>query len=271
MAISPKEYYEGLLKTAGVADDKRQALLSVLEDETVSKALANDAIAPRLRQDEFSRQMDALKADRTKWESWYSQALTDTQKNAAAVADYEARVRAYEAAYGALDGQPTNGKPVITPVQGDFISKKDFDSELQRRDTQFISLLKDGISLGTRHLHEFKEPLDTDALAKVAVEKGMTLKQAYDEMVGPRRAEMSTAQRKAEIEQAKAEAVRDYASKHHMPTDTQPKEYHAIFDRDTAKMAETKDGRLTTQGERQVRDGFVEAWNTANAGQTSGT
>jgi hypothetical protein len=266
MAVDTRQYVEELFKAAGVSDDNvKQAVTNFFTNEAVSKRVADDI----LRQQDYSRNMDALKTERTKWEEWYAKATQDYEKNARAVADSEARIRAYETAYGQLDGQQPE-KQVIAPVQ-DVITKKDFEAELQKRDAQYISLLKDGITLGTRHLYEFKEPLDTEALAKVAVEKNVTLRQAYDEMVAPRRAELSAAQHKAEIEQAKAEAVRDYASRHHLPADTQPREYHPIFDQDTSKQAEMKDGRLTLQGERQVREGFVEAWNQATTGQTSGT
>src|SRR6266849_7969112 len=70
-----KEYYEGLLKKAGVADDKRQAILTAIDDENVSNALNEDLLAPRLRQDDYSRNMDILKADKEKWTGFYQNLL----------------------------------------------------------------------------------------------------------------------------------------------------------------------------------------------------
>lgn len=264
-----KEYYENILKQAsGVSEEKRKALITVLEDEAIAAALQADVIAPRMRQEDYSRNMNALGDEKKKWQDWYAKALDADAKREQELATARQRAAAYEAAYGTGQQQQ-----VIQPVQqADVFSRKDFEAEIAKRDQQVIGLLKDGMSLASRHAVEFKEALDTEELAKIAVDKGLTLRAAYDQMVAPRRATLSDEQRKAEIQRAKDEAVRDYAAKHHIPVDTQPREYHPIFDRDTSKQVEyvANTGRLSPTGERQLRDNFVAEWNKAGSG-TSGT
>ena len=258
-----KEYYEGVLKTAGVSEAKRQVLMAALDDEEISKALQAEAVAPKLRQDDYSRNMDALKADRQKWEKFYADNLTWK-------AQEEARIAQLLAGGG-------NGEDVIRTTGQEFETfKKTWQDELtksnQQRDAQVVNLLKDGMFLASQHAVEFKEALDTEALAKIAMEKGKSLRDAYADLVAPRRAELQSTQHKEELKRVADEAVRDYAAKHHIPVDTQPREYHPIFDRDPAKQVEYQPntGRLSPTAERQLRSNFVDTWNEAGA-KTSGT
>src|ERR1700690_4523048 len=131
-----KEYYEGILKQAGVSDTKRQALVAVLDDEEISKALNSDVIAPRLRQEDYSRNQDALKAEKDKWTKWYTDTLTQTQQNQKLVADYEAKVKAFEQQYGSLD----DGKVVTQTVQADFLKKDDVEKMLQQQGNQMLTI-----------------------------------------------------------------------------------------------------------------------------------
>lgn len=274
MAISAKEFYEGILNTAGVSTEKRQALLAALADEDIARALTNDAIAPRLRQDEFSRKMDEAKAERER-------AVAEREKSTKYYADLlqwkageEAKLEA--ALAGAAGDTDPARRQLIQQVQSMDDFQKTLKSELDRRDQLQISLLKDGMHLASQHVYEFKEPLDSEALARIATEKGLSLKQAYDEMVGPRRMELSKVQRDTELAKAREEGARDALSKHKIPIDTTPREYHVMLDRDPSKQVGVNDyvpnsGKLSPTAERQLRDNFVNEWNTAPAGATSGT
>lgn len=262
MAVDVKAYYEGMLKQAGVSEAKRQALVAQLDDAEVAKALADDAIAPRLRQDEFSRNMDALKTDKQKTAEYYQTLVTwkaDQQR--------------------ILDEAAANGgrQEVIQQVQPDLAKlEKKWEEQLAQRDGQMIGLLKTGMSLASQHAVEFKERLDVDALEKIAIDKKVSLQQAYDEYVAPRRAETTQAQRTAEIAKAREEGAREFASKHKIPVDTQPREYHVLLDRDPKKQVGAdsyvpNSGQLGPADTRQLRENFVNAWETAPARDTSGT
>src|SRR5258708_136810 len=99
-----KEYYEGVLKAAGAAlpAEKQQAFMALVSDPDFEKVLNADVVQPRMRQDEFSRQLDALKAKEKTWTDWYSGALAKTAEDQKVVEAARAKVAAYEQQYGAL-------------------------------------------------------------------------------------------------------------------------------------------------------------------------
>jgi len=267
-----KQYIEQLAQTAGLSQEEKDNILKVAANEKFSKALADDV----LRQADYSRSMDALKADKDKWTKFYSENLTWKQNNERVLSDYETRLAAYEAQYGQINNNQT-----IQTVNQDFLTRKDFEAEWAKRSAQsdaaHISLTKAMGRLASQHVLEFKEALDTDALEKVCVDKNLPLQQAYEEMVGPRRAEYRSVAHKAEIAKAVEEGVRDFASKNKIPVDSKGREsYHVMFDRDPSKQVGVQDyvpnsGQLSNTATRQLRDNFVEAWNSAPASETSGT
>ena len=266
MSVDAKKYMEELLEAAGVSDDNvKQAVSQVFSNEKASKKLADDL----LRQQDYSRSMNELKAEKDKWTDWYGKASQEFAANAQLVEQTRREKAAYEAIYGPLGQQ---GQVVQQVQQQPDLSafEKKMNEEFAKRDQQYVSLLKDGMKLTAQHYHEFREPLDTDALAQVAVDKKLTLRQAYDEMVGQRRLE---AQQKAFAEKlaaAREEGARDFASKHKLPVDTQPREHHVLFD-NTAQPVVTdyqkNTGTLSPQARNSLRESFINAYT--EAGQTS--
>lgn len=264
-----KQYAEELLKAAGVTDDaSKQAVLNVFSNEAAAKYV-NDST---LRQQDYSRNMDALKADKDKWQKFYQDTLTWKATEEQRLADLDARVKAYEAAY---PDEGNGRQPVIQPVQGDFISKKDFDQKLAEMGTQFVGLAKVMGSLASRHVLEFKEPLDTEELAKVAAERGLTAQQAYDAMVQPKREASQKASFEAQLKAAREEGAREFATKHKIPADPGQREFHNIFDRkvggDGAVVTDYQPNsqQLTPAASRSLRDDFVTSWNSTRPGNTS--
>src|SRR5882724_6906134 len=171
-----KEYYENIIKQAGgtISAEKSQAFMTMISDPDFEKVLAADVVQPRMRQDEFSRQLDALKAKEKMWTDWYSGALAKTAENQKVVEADRAKVAAYEQQYGALsDADRQELVRQTTTPPGDWISKKDFEAAQQTQQQNTLGLFKIGLKLTSKHLHEFKEPLDIDELAKVATEKGI--------------------------------------------------------------------------------------------------
>lgn len=262
--MNAKEYTEQLAQSAGLSQEEKDNLLKIVAgNEKLAKGLEEGVM---LRSD-YSRKQDELKADKEKTSKYYGELVTWK-------ATEQERLDALYAGNGNGNGERT----VIQTVQNpDVVTKRDMEAELQKRDGQFIGLLETGMSIASRHAVEFKEPLDTAALKKIAMDKNLSLQAAYDEMVAPRRAETGTAQRKAEIEAAKAEGAREFASKHKIPVDTTAREaYHPIFDRDPKKQVGAdsyvpNSGQLGPADTRQLRDNFVTAWETAPVRGTSGT
>jgi hypothetical protein len=256
MALDAKQYLEQLAQTVALADEDKAALLKVASNEKFAKALGDSV----LRQEDYSRNMDALKTDRTKWEKFYGDLVTwkagEEQRIAAILQD---------------NGQQHQQEQQIDMKQ--FITPQQLKEEMAQRERTTISLLKDMGRIASAHAVEFRETLDTDALEKIAVEKNLTLTGAYQEMVRERREVSQKEKFTNQLKEARDEGARDALAKHKLPVDTQPREYHVMADRDPGKMAGgveyvPNSGRLTPQGERALREGFAEEWQ--KAGSTSG-
>lgn len=280
MATDPKQYLTELLAEAGVAadDPRRQAIFEVFGNEKAAKRLADDV----MRQSDYSRNMDALTKEKNdliaKNTKYYQDESIRASENQKVVDAYKSAVDRYKAQFGELDDNGSNGnggRQVIQTAQGEFISKKDYDESVKRMEGNFIGILKTGLKIATQHMHEFKEPLDVDALEKVAVAENISLQSAYDKWVSPRRTESQAAALKTQLDAAKAEGAREFASKHKIPVDTGAREFHPLLDRTPNQGGITdyqpNSGRLSPTGERTLRDSFVEAYNSVPAAaDTSG-
>lgn len=256
MPFDVKSYAEQLMQEAGASEEQKQAFLAIIGNDKVSKRLSDDVMMHA----DYASKMDSLRADRTKWEKFYSDLQVWQAKE-------EQR---YAQAHAVLqNGEPP--EPVMKP--GDYITPQQLKDEMAQRERTTISLLKDMGRIASAHAVEFKETLDTDALEKIAVEKNLTLTGAYNEMVRERRDVSQKEKFTNQLQQARDEGARDALAKHKLPVDTQPREYHVMADRDPSKMAGGAEyvpnsGRLTPQGERSLREGFAEEWQ--KAGSTSG-
>lgn len=265
---TPKEYFEGLLKQAGVSDAKRQALISQLDDEEVSKALQSEVIAPRMRQEDYSRSMDALRTKEQNWQKWYA----DTLQYREQVKEEARQAALAELQGGNGNGGNGNGAPAFDAEAYKKMLLEETDKRFKTQESQFIGLMKTGLSLVGKHMAEFHEPLDVDALAKVAVEKGQTLDAAYNELVSPRRTAAQQAQFDAKLKEAREQGARDFASTHKIPIDTAPREHHPLLDKPTQGVVADytpNSGRLTPASERALRDNFAAEWEKEGARQSA--
>lgn len=259
--MDAKQYYDGLLKTAGVEDAARQALLGTLfADEKVAKALADDAVAPRLRQDDYSRKLDEVAGIKKRNEDWYAKEIK-TQ------ADMEAKRIEYEqklAALGTTDDDTTR-RTAITSV-ADVVTKKDLDELLAKRDMNTITIIKSATRMADDYRARFGKALDLDALEKVAVEKNLPLDIAYQQHIAPELEARRTTEFDEKLKAAKEEGAREFASTHKIPVDTKPREPHMIFDHKAPPADAPKPG--SAEFERNLRGAFVDEWNKQPAAST---
>lgn len=259
MALDVGDYLTQLAQTAGLADEDKAGLLKAAGNEKFAKALEGDV----LRQSEFSRNMDKLKADEKKSADYYAQLL---QWNADKKAEYDALMAAGSTH---RDAAAASG---FTAEE----AKKLLAEENIKRDVNMLGLFKTGLKLAGQHLAEFKEPLDVDGVVKLATEKNLSFDQAYNELIAPRRSTISAESLKAQLAAAREEGAKDALSKHHIPTDAKPKDYHPIFDRDPKKQVGADDyvpnsGRLSPGSERSLKENFADAWNNAASASSSTT
>lgn len=265
MAFDTKQYLEELFKDAGVSDDNvKQAVSGFFSNDAVTKRLSADV----LRQSDYSRNMDALKSKEQQVSAYYQSLLDTTNKNQAVLDQALAEKARYEEEFGPLNGDPTKQRTLVSSPTDLVALEKKWNDQLAQRDSQFIELLKQVPNLAVAHYDKFKEVLDTDALGKLAMEKGLSLRQAYDEYSAPKREALSKATYDADIARARDEGAKDFASKHRIPVDTQPREHSPLF----ARLGQTED-KLPPAGparDNALRSSFVEAFNGAAAGTSGG-
>lgn len=261
MAIDAKQYLEQLAQTAGLSEEEKQGILKAASNEKFAKSLSEGV---EMRSD-YSRKMDELSQDKTKWTEWYKGEVAKAQANEKLFAEQQTVIEQLKA----------NGASpeLIKSATGDFISKAEMEKLRQQDQAAFINLMKITTDLQGSHLMEFKEKLPVDELEAIAVKKNISLKQAYDELVAPRRAELSTKNLADQLAAAKAEGAREFASTHKIPLDNAPREYHVMLDRDPKKMVGVDDyvpnsGQLSSVSTRQLKANFAEEWEKAAAGNS---
>ena len=248
--MDAKQYLQSLAQAAGVPETELESALKVFENEKLSKALVDGVM---MRSD-YSKGQDALRKKEEELGTWYQDVLKVTADNKQAVEQATAIADRYKQQYGDLTDD--GGKPIIaSPTNGAEV--KELREALQRQEANTLGLFKVGLRVATQHLKDFNEVLDTDALAKFAVEKGLTLEAAYKEFVAPRVADRQKTEMDEKLKAAREEGARDALSKHKLPTDPTPRAPHPFFDRPTPEQA--------PQGRTGLRDEFVSAFHEAGA------
>jgi hypothetical protein len=261
MAVDAKQYIEQLAQSAGLSDEEKQGLLKAVSNEKFAKGLQEGV---ELRSD-YSRNMDALKADKEKWTGFYGNLLKWK-------ADEEARI-----AQLLEGGEPDGGKdsPVLT-VEAMQNLKTEFDNRLKQTEQNFIAITQQVGEITSDYITRFHEKPDLEAIKKLAIDKQIPLVQAYQEHIAPRVQDLQSKDFEAKLKAAREEGAKDALSKHRLPLDSQPREYHMLLDRDASKQVGVQDyvpttGRLSMAATQQLRDNFREEWDKSATTSTSGT
>jgi len=228
----------------------------------VSRVLNEDLQAPRLRQEDYSRNMDALKADKQKWSQFYQDTIAWKAQEAERVAQLERLAQG--------NGHDPNGgngganQTVLTTEALDGL-RKEFTQKQQQQEQNFLTLLEGVGDITSDYVVRFKEKPDLAAIKKIAIEKNMSLTQAYDAYIAPRLQTQQQADLEARIKAAREEGAKDALSKHRLPTHDSPREFHPLLDRGTGVEAMPDKGPAR---DRWIRDQFIQDLNTSGA--TSG-
>lgn len=236
MTTNLTEYWAELAKKAGLPEDKVTPVLEALKDEAVQKTFKDGFKALP----DYSRDLDSVR-DRTKAETaaevegkysdWYKQADAAYKHNLTIAEDYEK----YQELYGSIDG---NGNQ----PDARYLTQEQLDKRLnelfQARDKAYIGLQKQMARIVSEHVSKFNEPLDIDALEKLALDRGVDLPTAYQSYIQPRVEKANTEEWEAKLKTAREEGAREAMSRHNVPIDTRPKD-PSLF---SASFATPKEG-----------------------------
>jgi len=242
--MAVKDFITELAQKAGLDAELTASLLKATENPQFAKELEGGV----QRQSEFSRAMDQLRAKETEFNNASSEWKKWHDNNVAYVKTLEAKV-------GVVS--PTDPTKPTATTPDDFAKQiKDAkDSTLALS----VNITKQALKVQDDYRARFGKALDLDALEKHALDKGLPIQLAYEDMIKPEvEAATKVANEKA-LADARAEGAKEALSKHNLPVDNAPADAAGI----SAFYAE-KPAQPLTEGQRARN--FADTWNqTAGA------
>lgn len=253
MAETTQQYFQRLMTEAGVPTDEAARIITTLNNPKVSAA--TDQLIKR-GTDDYQAQLGRATAAQQRVNQleneWYPQAKGQYDLAMRELATAKAALSAY-----ANGGDPNPANPNPNNNNGfdasNYVSKADLEALNAERDRRFATVIRDVATISSAHAAKFGEGLDGVALEKLATDKGLTVLQAYQEMVRPREEKLQQELNEKKTKEAVDAAVRDYASRHKLPVDQGPREVAPVY-RNGAAPAD-----IDTQ--------LMEAWNSVTARQ----
>lgn len=138
---------------AHVPAEQQASVRAALESDQVLTTIG----AGVLRQSDYSRQQDALRAEKEQVSTWRGSLETWQQQE-------QARLEQERAALASAAPAPTITSPAIDTTK--FLTADDFKAALAQKETEFVNALAFVPTLGMQHFAKFGTPLDTPALLK---------------------------------------------------------------------------------------------------------
>ena len=254
MAIAEKElneYMIGLANAAGIPEADRPAFLA--KDEV--KKFAHTSL------EAVQREKGRAEAEFKKRQEEYAANLKIAESNAAVVTAAEAKVKAYVEKFGELPGGGNPNDPnAARAAVADAIDKKTFDERIKATEGNTIGLVKSVAKITAKHLKDFNEEPDLDAIEKIAMEQSLTAEKAYAEWRKPKDEERQKAKVEADLKKAREEGELEGRSKVAAGAITSA-EPASPFMANLRKSGEVKQG---------PKESFVGAWREA-AQKSTGT
>ncbi len=220
MPKSAEQYFKELFAEAGHSPEETAAFL---------KTVTSDKIAPKIEgllktADDYNAQVGRVRAAEDKvqkYDQWYG---TATQEYAQAYQQLEAEKKRL----GVMDNTNGNGNhQQIDTTQ--FITKADLEAQLNNQGARWASVLKDVTKISGKHMAQWKEELDVDALEKLATENNLPIAAAYEQMMRPRVETREKEKLENAIKNAREEGARDALTRHKLPVDTAPQDVAPMY------------------------------------------
>lgn len=259
-----KAYYRDIVAKAGLDEEKSKQVLALMDDDKFAKALT-DGFMPLPN---YSHDMDDVRK-KTKdekdqeYKDWFEQEKIVYQQNLAGIE----KLKAYETKYGALDQQQQEEFLKAQNRGGNMLTKEDLDrmkaemkteteAQFARRDQATLELME----VREQHMNTMKKSLNVKEFEdawKAHPEWGGTIRQAYKEYINPEMEKIREVQIKDEAEKRYQEGVRDGFSRRAVPSDSQPKSFSPLFDKD-AKIEKMSEAEQDQHSRSSFFDGLTE-------------
>lgn len=261
-----KAHFTKLAQDSGLDKDQTASVLQAMENEKFRGSLSQGY----KRHEEYSRGLDEVRNEKERLKQWYEKEELPKYQLYSKSLD---ELRRYQTEFGDLgDDQGLNnggdrnggGNNNRRAGSGAAMTAEQFEKiledRLKQRDSAYVGLTKSAVKISADYTKRFNDTLDVDAVEKIALERGLSLDIAYQEYIRPKEQVLMETRHKDEIEKAKLEAVRDYASRHRLPVDSKAQEAHPFFDRKTPAT-----GAGAGDEDRNSRDEFMKGWNNYEA------
>jgi hypothetical protein len=213
-------YWKEVASKAGLDDEKAAAALELFKNDKVREAFVTRS--------SYSRDLDKVRDEAHKkgldegttkskafYDKWWKEEGEPTHKKTLSILDeYNQLV----SLYGKPDDptkQKGNGDRTFTMEE----VQKLLDEKLASTNSAYVDMLKKSMSVSSRHLHEFGEPLNPEELEKFATENGYSdINQAYQAYIAPRVTEREKAKHEEAVAKAREEGLKEGLSRSHAPT-----------------------------------------------------
>lgn len=253
MAIDVAGYTKELMDAAGISDEaQRRQLETIFSNDAVKGKLHSTLEAIEREKGRAAAAAKEAEAFKGQANTQYQESLRVANEANAKIAEATAAVQAYEKAYGPLD--ETTRRAAIQH-QVDAIDKKTFDERLGKTEGLTVALIKTASTITAKHLKDFNEVPDFDAIEKIATEQGLTAQKAYEEWARPKWEAKHNAEIEARVQKAREEGMVEGASK-------KAAAVHAAATEQSPFMANL---RKATGDMPTPQQAFVNGWNESAA------
>lgn len=248
MPVDVNKYTQDLMEAAGLTDaEQKKQLEAIFGNPKVRERLTNtlsdvEAMKGRYETEKTAREKAVAEAQRV-----YEENLRIFNNNKTVMDEAMKQVAAYEDRYGKLDDAT---RAAAVREAADAIDKKTFEEEMKKRDGLTIGLVVAASKITARHLKQFNEEPDFDAIQKIAIEQGLNAEKAYEAWVQPKMAERSKTEQEAALKVAREEGFREGASKRAAGTLTDAEPKSPFME----NLRKSKEGAST------ARESFLSGW-----------
>jgi len=226
--------------------------------------IKNDKIQAKVRTSIEATLREKGRADKATSEAQriYEENLKIFANNKAAVEAAEKRVQSYVEKFGELPGGGDPDDPnARRAAVGDIIDKKTFDERIKVTEGNTIGLVKSVAKITAKHLKDFNEEPDLDAIEKLAVEQSLTAEKAYAEWRKPKDEARAKEQQEAALKKAREEGELEGRSKIAAGAITSAEPASPF-------MANLRKGEAMKDG---PKDSFIKGWRESAQATQKGT
>lgn len=251
-----KAYAQKLAKESGLTDDQAKILVEAFDNDKIAQGLIPLPEFSRGLDIERAKSSDALKRNKYLEETWLPEAKLAYEKNLKGIQMLEK----YQQTYGPID-ETTDPKKVMqaTGLSEDKIREL-LSSELDNRFSSRDQATLDLMDIREEYAETFRKRMPVKEFENFVREQKKSgefagLKSSFRDWIEPEKSKITEKAQADHDQRIRDEAIKDFASRNHIPTTSKPSEPHLLFDRDKLE------GEKKKPNGQSGREAFLEVLN----------